>query len=125
MKPNLCVLEGRFTIHRFAADQKIPTPVYEGQFYSISKTDEELSIVCSAEVRLDSARSETGWACIKVLGPLNFSLTGILADISAALAGEKISIFAISTFDTDYILVKSKSLQVAKTALQKAQYVFL
>jgi len=68
--------------------------------------------------------SETGWSCIKVLGPLDFSLTGILADISAVLAKASVSIFAISTFDTDYVLVKSEKLPVARNALQKAGYTF-
>ena len=124
MKLKLSVLEDLFTIHRFAPDNEIPKEVCKGQFYSISRTDEELSIVCSSSVVLGSKRSETGWACIKVLGPLDFSLTGILADISKALAKAKISIFAISTFDTDYILLKSVKLQTAITALKKAEYIF-
>ncbi len=124
MKLKLSVLEGLFTIHRFPPDNEIPKEVYEGQFYSISRTNEALSIVSSSTVVLNSERSETGWACIKVLGPLDFSLTGILADISEVLAKAEISIFAISTFDTDYILLKSGKLQTAKKALQKAEYIF-
>jgi hypothetical protein len=124
MKLKLSVLEDLFTIHRFPPDNEIPKEVYEGQFYSISRTDEALSIVSSSSVVLNSERSETGWACLKVLGPLDFSLTGILADISKVLAKAGISIFAISTFDTDYILLKSEKLQSAKTALQKAEYLF-
>ena len=124
MKLNLSVLEDSFTIHRLPQNNEIPKQVFEGQFYSVSKTDEELSIVCSSSVLLDSESSEAGWSCIKVLGPLDFSLTGILANISAVLAKTEISIFAISTFDTDYILVKSEKLQTAKTALQKAEYTF-
>lgn len=124
MKLKLSVLEDLFTIHRFPPDNEIPKEVYEGQFYSISRTNEALSIVSSSTVVLNSERSETGWACIKVLGSLDFSLTGILADISEVLAKAEISIFAISTFDTDYILLKSGKLQTAKTALQKAEYIF-
>ena len=124
MKLKLSVLEGLFTIHRFPPDNEIPKEVYEGQFYSISRTNEALSIVSSSTVVLNSERSETGWACIKVLGPLDFSLTGILTDISEVLAKAEISIFAISTFDTDYILLKSGKHQTAKTALQKAEYIF-
>ena len=86
MKLKLSVLEGLFTIHRFPPDNEIPKEVYEGQFYSISRTNEALSIVSSSTVVLNSERSEAGWACIKVLGPLDFSLTGILADISEVLA---------------------------------------
>jgi len=124
MKLNLGILEGLFTIHRCAPDSEIPDQIFKSQFYSISKSDEELSVVCPSTVRLTSERSETDWSCIKVLGPLDFSLTGILADISAVLAQAEISIFALSTFDTDYILVKSGKLQAAKKALQKADYAF-
>jgi len=108
MKLKLSILEDLFTIHRFPSDHEIPKQIYKSQFYSISKTENELSIVCSSSILLDSESSETGWSCIKVLGPLDFSLTGILADISAVLAKSEVSIFAISTFDTDYILVKSE-----------------
>ncbi len=69
---------------------EIPNQVYQGQFYSISKTDEELSAVCPSSVFLNSEKSDAGWACIKVLGPLEFSLTGILADISHLLAKAEI-----------------------------------
>jgi len=124
MKLKLSILEGLFTIHRFPSDHEIPKQIYKSQFYSISKTENELSIVCSSSILLDSESSETGWSCIKVLGPLDFSLTGILADISAVLAKSEVSIFAISTFDTDYILVKSEQLPVANEALQKAGYIF-
>jgi len=124
MKLKLTVLEDLFSVHRFPPDRDIPKQIYESQFYSISKTASELSIVCSSSILLDSERSETDWSCIKVQGPLNFSLTGILADISDVLAKAKVSIFAISTFDTDYILVKSEKLSVANEALQKDGYTF-
>jgi len=124
MNLNLNILDGSFTIHRFSPNNGIPNQIYQGQFCSITKTDEELSIVCSSLVHLDSESSETDWSCIKVLGPLDFSLTGILADISAVLAKAEISIFVISTFDTDYILVKSEKLQATKKALQQAGYIF-
>jgi hypothetical protein len=124
MKLNLSILEGLFTIHRFPPNNEIPKQVYKGQFYSISKTNEEISVVCSSSIILNSEKSETGWSCIKVIGPLDFSLTGILSDISAVLAKAKISIFAISTFDTDYLLVKSEKLQAAKKALKQSEYAF-
>ena len=117
MKLQLTILENLYTIHRFPPNHKIPDQVYESEFYSISKSEEELSVVCSSSIQLNSDKSEVGWSCIKVIGPLDFSLTGILAEISAVLAKSEISIFAISTFDTDYILVKSEKLPFAKKAL--------
>jgi uncharacterized protein len=124
MNLNLNILDGPFTIHRLSPNNEIPNQIYQGQFYSITKTDEEISIVCSSLVHLDSENSETDWSCIKILGPLDFSLTGIMADISAVLAKAEISIFAISTFDTDYILIKSEKLPETKRALQNAGYIF-
>lgn len=124
MKIELTVLEDIFTIHRFPPNHGIPNQIYEGVFYSISKTGEELSIVCSSTIPLNSEKSETGWSCMKVVGPLDFSLTGILANISKVLSEAEISIFAISTFDTDYLLVKSEKQPLAKKALLAAGYTF-
>ena len=124
MKLNLNILDGSFSIHRLSPNDEIPHRIYQSQFYSIAKTDEEISVVCPSSLDLDSERSETGWSCIKVLGPLDFSSTGILADISAVLAKADISIFAISTYDTDYILIKSEKIEAAKKALQRAEYTF-
>ena len=124
MKLQLSILENFFTIHRFPPNHEIPNQVYESQFYSISKTEDELSIVCNSTTQLNSEKSETGWSCIKVVETLDFSLTGILAKISTVLAEAEISIFAISTFDTDYILVKSKKLPFAREALLASGYTF-
>jgi hypothetical protein len=114
------VIQPKFTIYRLETDTHIPKSVFDSSFYFISKTDEELSIVVPDTVKIEQGRSDPDWRALKVAGPLDFSLTGILSEISTILAEEKISIFAISTFDTDYILVKSGSLKQAKTALAAA-----
>ena len=124
MKLKLNILQGSYTIHRFSPNYEIPDQVYESEFYSISRSTEELSVVCSSSILLYSKKSEAAWSCIKVVGPLEFSLTGILAEISAILARAEVSIFAISTFDTDYILVKSEKLPTTKRALLKAGCIF-
>lgn len=124
MKLNLSILNEHYVVHRFAPTTKVPLQVFDSSFYSISRTEDELSIVCPASLQLASDKAETDWSCIKVLGPLDFSLTGILAAISKVLAEAKISIFAISTFDTDYILVKTEKLKDAKGVLEKVGYVF-
>ncbi len=123
-KLTLAILDGEYAIHRLSPEQGIPSSLLKGDFFSITKTDEELSIVCDARLPIASEKSEPGWACIKVLGPLDFALTGILAKISSVLAAAEISVFALSTYDTDYILVKSNTLLATKNALQKAGYVF-
>jgi len=124
MELQLTILESLFTIHRFSPNHDIPNQIYGSEFYSISKSEEELSIVCSSSIQLNSKNCEIGWSCIKVIGPLDFSLTGILAEISAVLAEAEISIFAISTFDTDYILVKSENLPFAEKALLESGCIF-
>jgi len=117
----LRVLGGRYAVAKYPAESKLPSWALEQhEFISISRTDEELSIVC--EERFVSSRSieskeeseievETDWAVVKVEGPLDFALTGILSGLIRPLADHGISIFAISTYNTDYILVKNTRLK--------------
>ena len=121
-KPPLTLLHGTYTIHRFAAATPLPADLLDAPFCWISRTDEELSIVCDAALVLDSATRSDGWSCLKVVGPIDFAVTGLLADIAAALAAVEVSIFALSTFDTDYILVNRAQLDAAIAALDKAGY---
>ena len=113
----LTVMPGKFAIHRFAPDAALPEEVLSSNFLSVTRTDEELSIVCGEGLLLESPRCEVGWSCIKVIGPMNFSLTGILARLAHLLADADISLFALSTFDTDYLLVKTDQLKPAVDAL--------
>ncbi|WP_254171561.1 ACT domain-containing protein [Clostridioides difficile] len=83
------------------------------KFYSITRTDDELSVVCLNNNIPSDVKSEKEWRILKILGPLDFSLVGILSKLSSLLADNKISIFAISTYDTDYILVKEKDIENA------------
>jgi hypothetical protein len=103
----------------------VPEEVFAGDFFSVTATAEELSIVCSEKIAIKSDSTEPDWRCIKVVGPLEFSMTGVLARLSQALADANVSIFAISTFDTDYLLVKSDKLGEAIEALVGASYEFL
>ncbi|MFZ5921337.1 MAG: ACT domain-containing protein [Chloroflexota bacterium] len=118
----LQVLDGEFTIHRLDPKGAIPPQVIESDFFTVSKTPDELSIVCRAEVEIAADKSSGGWACFKVPGPLDFSLTGILAGIAGALAEAGISLFAVSTYDTDYILVKAGEIESAAQTLATAGY---
>ena len=91
--------------------------------YFIGNTDEELSLVC--ETRRTPAQTiarEDGWRALRVMGPLEFGLTGILAGIAAALAAANIPIFAVSTYDTDYVLIKAENLACAVETLWDAGY---
>ncbi len=120
----LSVLSETFTIHKLSPDESIPEEILNCNYYSVSKTENELSLVCSEVFEVQSLQSSKGWECIKVAGPLDFNLTGILAGISDILAKGNISIFAISTFDTDYILVRTQDLSSARTTLRQAGYKF-
>ena len=125
-KLTLSVLEGNFGVCRLGTGSEIPAWVYGSNFFSVTRTPEELSIVCqesSIPANIPAGtQAERGWNCLKVEGPLDFGLTGILAGISRTLAENDISIFAVSTYDTDYILVREKDLECACKALERAGY---
>lgn len=97
----------KYVVCRLEKNEKIPTWINTEKFYSITKTEDELSIVCLDE----NIKCEKDWRVLKIQGPLDFSLVGILSKISGILAKNNISIFAISTYDTDYILVKEESIE--------------
>lgn len=125
-KLTLSVLEGRFSILRLEKEAEVPVWINGSNFFSITRTPEELSIVCEennipANIPAD-IKAKRGWSCLKIEGPLDFGLTGILAGISKILAENGISIFAISTYDTDYILVRETNLEHALKALTQGRY---
>ncbi|MEW6208421.1 MAG: ACT domain-containing protein [Acidobacteriota bacterium] len=107
----LSVLDGAFAICRLDAQEPLPEWAMRGDFFSITRAAHEISIVCAQSVVPEGVRCEREWRCLRVEGPLDFSLTGILNSLTAPLAAAGISIFAISTFDTDYLLVKEKDLE--------------
>jgi hypothetical protein len=111
----LLVLAGRYTICRLPADASVPAA-----FFSVTRTPDELSMVCEEAQAPAGTRCESGWRMLQVAGPLAFSLTGVLAGIAGPLAEAGVSIFAISTFDTDYVLVKEENLEKAMAALRAA-----
>ena len=93
------------------------------EFYFIGKTDEELSLVCRTEdTHLSTMDREDGWRGIRIQGVLDFSLVGILSKLSGILAENQIGIFAVSTFNTDYILVKAEDFERAIRVLATAGF---
>jgi uncharacterized protein len=103
------VLNGLYSVCRLNKEDKIPNWVNKSIFYSITQTDDELSIVCYQENVPPSVKSEKDWKVIMIEEKLDFSLIGIISKISTLLAENNVSIFVISTFDTDYILVKQEN----------------
>lgn len=115
----LRVLPEIYSVCRLEPEASIPSWA-KGQFVSITYTQQELSIVCTAQHVPQSIHSEGPWRILEVAGPLEFSMVGVLANLSQVLAQANISIFVISTFDTDYVLVKKEHLEVAIQALRQA-----
>lgn len=113
----LSALAPTLAVCRLDAKASIPEWATRGVFFSVSRTDEELSVVCEEALVPEGIQCEKNWRALKVAGPLDFALTGILASIASPLAEAGISLFAVSTFDTDYILVKSQDFERASTVL--------
>ena len=120
----LTLLPDNYSICRLEPEADIPPWALGGDFFSITRTKDELSLVCSQKIVPHGVQCEKDWRCIMVEGPLDFSVTGILASLTTSLAEVGISIFAISTFDTDYLLVKAENLKRAVVKLKKAGHRF-
>ena len=111
-------LQGDFTVCKVADFYEADL---QAKYCFIGKTEEENSLVCRTEdVPGNTLEREDGWRAFRIEGILDFSLTGILADISSLLAQEGIGIFAVSTFNTDYILVKKENEMAALDKLHKS-----
>ena len=114
------VLPDRLAICRLEPDQAdLDWDLGEG-LLSVTFTDEEVSVVCEEAHAPGDAEVSRGWRCLRVAGPLDFEMVGVLATLAAPLAAEGVSIFAISTFDTDHILVRHADLERAVAALRGA-----
>ena len=118
----LKLLKEKFGVCRLNKDELIPEWAKNSDFYSITKTRDELSILCPQDSIPCGIKCEKDWRALKVEGPLEFSIIGILSSISTILAQKGISIFAISTYDTDYVLVKDKDIANAINALANEKY---
>lgn len=116
----LSLLSETFAICRLGPEVDIPDWSQRGDFFSVTRTKEELSLVCLQELVPPGIRCEQGFRCIKVGGPLEFSLTGILSSLTVPLTQADISVLAISTFDTDYLLVREAHLERAVQILLQA-----
>jgi hypothetical protein len=116
----LTILPEILAICRLSVDEIVPEWAMLGEFVSITHTSDELSIVCAAENVPPDVKADRGWRGLKVVGPLDLALTGILASLAHPLAEAKINLFAISTFETDYLLVTEYNLASACEALRQA-----
>lgn len=116
----LLVVEGSFAICKLPIGSAIPQWATKGNVFSITRTADELSIVCGEDQVPEGINCEKDWRCLRIAGAMPFSVVGVLASLTAPLAAAGISLFAISTFDTDYVLVKAADLKRAITVLRTA-----
>lgn len=123
MNYQLKILNDLYAICRLNSDDDIPEWINKKAFYSITKTSEELSILCLQENIPAEIKCEKDWKILKIDSKLDFSIVGVISELSKILAQNNISIFVISTFDTDYICVKEKDLCLTTEVLEKNLYV--
>jgi hypothetical protein len=122
---SLKILPDRMAVCRFEPTAPVPDWIDQSGFYSITRTEEELTIVCAETLVARGTTSEAGWRCFKVEGPLDFSEIGIIFSLTQPLARSGVSVFVISTFDTDYLMVKEKNLSEAIDALRAEGHQFI
>jgi uncharacterized protein len=115
----LTVLEGRLAVCRLDAGTEVPAWATTATFFSVTRTEDELSIVCPEGNVAEEIHREQGWRALKLEGPLDLSTVGILASVAEPLAGAAVSIFAVSTFDTDFVLVREGQLDMAVDTLRQ------
>ncbi|WP_026374667.1 ACT domain-containing protein [Aestuariibacter salexigens] len=122
-KQTLAVLPQTFCIHSLDVDQPIPAEILQSPLYFVGKTHDELSVVAPQDINVSSANeTDHDWRVLEVLGPLQLSMVGIMAEIASVLADANVSIFVVSTFETDFFLVKTQDLANATQALHQNGY---
>ena len=113
------VLEESLSICRLDAGMEVPGWPTRASFFSVTRTEDELSVVCPEEVVPEGISRERGWRALKIEGPLDLSMVGVLSSVAAPLAEAGASIFAVSTFDTDYVLLREGQLDLAFCTLRE------
>jgi hypothetical protein len=116
------LLEKEYSVYKFDPKYILKEEIIFDEFISITKTNEETSIVIQSGKLNEYIKMESGWKILKINGILDFSLIGILSKIGSILAKEKISIFVISTYNTDYIMIKEENIKKAMNVLIKNNY---
>lgn len=115
------VRPGEYTVVRLDPASPLPAGLFDAPgLVSVTRTAGELSVVCPAKLAPEADRVEAGWRLLTVRGPFEFTLTGIMAALAGALAAAGVPLFALSTYDTDHVLVKGDDLARAVTALREA-----
>jgi hypothetical protein len=117
-KLTLSLLPGEYAVCKLEPEHDVPEWATRSAFWSVTKTQYELSIVCPEGHVPDDIKAERGWRILEVEGPLDFSMTGVLNCLTEPLAESKISVFVLSTYLTDYIMIREKDLESAIIVLR-------
>ncbi len=120
MNLTLSVMPGLYAVCRLDPGEPVPAWAWQGDFVTVTRTPEELSVLCAEDSVPEGVQVERGWRCLKLAGPFDFALTGVLASVLGPLAEAGIGILAVSTFHTDYVLVRADRLEQALHALREA-----
>jgi hypothetical protein len=116
----LVVLDEILAVCRLQPGTPLPTNAFSGALSAVIHSPEEVTLVCQTKYAPQGAVAEQGWRALRVKGPLDFSMTGVLVSLALPLSRQGVSIFAISSYETDYLLVKEDMLAVAVEALRRA-----
>src|SRR5947209_8800741 len=111
---------GRFAVCKLPPGSAIPPWATAGDLFSVTRTVDELSVVCRQEAVPSGTLAEVGWRCLRVAGAMPFTLTGVLASLTGPVAAAGVGVFVVSTFDTDYLFVKEAEFATAVVALRRA-----
>jgi len=123
IKPQtLSLLADQLAVCRLEPQAAVPAWATRGPFFCIMRTADELSIVCAEGAVPPGVRSERGWRAFKLEGPFDFTQTGILASVLSPLAEAGVGVLALSTYDTDYVLIKGSQLEQAVAALEACSH---
>lgn len=122
---NLITMEGRYSVCRLPGEMTVPQPEGIDGLWAAIRTPGGRTLVCREEDAPASAEIEAGWRVLQVEGPLSFELVGILADLLQPLKAEGVTVFVLSSFETDFILLREEDLTAARSALLDAGYHFL
>jgi hypothetical protein len=114
---------GLYCICRFSLDDPLPPWTASAAFCSVTRTLDELSIVCDQDAVPPQIQAARGWRLLRVQGRLDFNLVGVLAGLTTTLANANVSVFAVSTHETDYLLVQDEEVDRGVAALRAAMYV--
>ncbi len=122
MKLEIEILPGMYAIHRMHPHEALPSQLLDGAPWFAARSERELSVVCRTDIQLDSRVTDSGWRTFRIAGTLDFDMVGVLSGLTGCLASAGIPVFVVSTFETDYFLVKQDRFESAISLLQDAGY---